>query len=1213
LFTRIYLKHKITVLKKITSHSIQSVFLFLFYSFAVLKVYSQQKIKAEEFNFTEIARRQATQSFQKQGEHELDGGWRYLKGDMPIPYGAKIMKQKFSSVPVPNTIESSSPLPIQGFLGHIDPINFIPPDCHGAVGLNEVVTATNEFIIVHSKNGGAVLSKVTFSAFFNNTGMSDPYMQFDPYINRYWLSGISTTTPNKVFIAVSQTPDPTGNWYRYSFTPASGDGSLLLDHPYLGFDNKLLVITGRKFPNGANFTGPILFCFDKDSLASGKPIAFGTNAQTIEKTVADGDVPCPVTALGLTSPASAFYIVQNWNGSVSTIRLTSITGTIPNLSWNTSAAIFPSGGSPWSDAALGNLAQQEEESRKIAVNDARISSAQLVNGKIWCAHHIGLPATGFTHTAVQWWQLSTSGTVLQRGRIDDPAGLISRYYPTIAVNPAENVIIGYTISSPTTRINAAYSTRTSATPLNTTDDEYIFKGGISTYWKDYGSGRARWGDYSHSSVDPVTEDLWTIQQYADQRLSASDNDSRYGVWWAEVSFLTLNDDVTVSNINEPNGTLPYCTLPINPKVTIRNIGLDTIKTVKLGLILDGVDIGIDSLTGLDIPLYNSVDVSVPLPLNPLPGNHILKAYTFDPNGTTDERLSNDTSLISFLVLPTLTLPDVEGFENAAFPPPGGWTLYNPDGDLSWERTTAVKKSGNASMRLNAFNYQTTKAVDILESPKIDVTNTDSIRINFDVAYAQYDAASIDSLQIVYSTDCGATWLPTSYNKAGSALSTNGGNFVTSSFVPTATQWRNENVSISTCNLNTPSILIGIKSINDFGNNIYIDNFSISKLDTKQENAGMLSVNKPFGTLCTPDFIPEVTIANFGLDTLKTLTINYLVDNGSIGTFNYTGSLAKCNSQVVTLNTITSSPGEHILTIFSTNPNGITDQYSGNDTTRKVIKISPLLDAPVTESFETTTFPPVNWSIQNLDGALTWVRTTSAAKTGLGSMVIKYFNSSTSNTEDKFFSPVIKFDPAVDSFFVSFDYAYSQGATYPGSTNMPLDTLELQITQDCGQTFTTIWKKWGADLQTIGDPNLPSSASFTPGVNQWKNINIYLSPVIGNQNFQVYFVAKSNSQNNIYIDNINIYSKILPQRLKDQGYLLYPSPFRNSFIIRNYRIPTTLQSAAVYNSIGQMVWTKIYNGTGYTEMPVDLSNQPAGMYIVKLKYTDKTVVERIIKQ
>ena len=219
-----------------------------------------------------------------------------------------------------------------------------------------------------------------------------------------------------------------------------------------------------------------------------------------------------------------------------------------------------------------------------------------------------------------------------------------------------------------------------------------------------------------------------------------------------------------------------------------------------------------------------------------------------------------------------------------------------------------------------------------------------------------------------------------------------------------------------------------------------------------------------------------------------------------------------------------------------------------------------------------------------------------------------------NTVDKFASPVINFDPVVDSFFVSFDYAYRQGITYPGSTQLPLDTLELQITQDCGQTFTTIWKKWGEDLQTVNDPNFTSGQMFTPtNDNQWKNINIYLSPIIGNKNFQVYFVAKSNQQNNLYIDNINIYTKTLPQRLKNEGYLIYPNPFSNSFIIRNYQVPTTLQKVTIYNSVGQLVWVKDLNGRGNTEMTVDFSKFAGGIYIVKLMYDDKTVVERIVKQ
>jgi hypothetical protein len=58
--------------------------------------------------------------------------------------------------------------------------------------------------------------------------------------------------------------------------------------------------------------------------------------------------------------------------------------------------------------------------------------------------------------------------------------------PGIAVNDFEDVIIGYTVSSNVSRVSSAYSFRSTATPLNTTDDEYIYKVGLSTYYKDFG-------------------------------------------------------------------------------------------------------------------------------------------------------------------------------------------------------------------------------------------------------------------------------------------------------------------------------------------------------------------------------------------------------------------------------------------------------------------------------------------------------------------------------------------------------------------------------------------------------------------------------------------------------------------------------------------------------------------------------------------------------
>jgi hypothetical protein len=190
-------------------------------------------------------------------------------------------------------------------------------------------------------------------------------------------------------------------------------------------------------------------------------------------------------------------------------------------------------------------------------------------------------------------------------------------------------------------------------------------------------------------------------------------------------------------------------------------------------------------------------------------------------------------------------------------------------------------------------------------------------------------------------------------------------------------------------------------------------------------------------------------------------------------------------------------------------------------------------------------------------------------------------------------------------FVSFDYAYA-ARTSSGLQ----DTLELQITTDCGQTFTTVWKNWGTGLQTTATT---TSGAFVPTANDWKNVSINLFPYVGTKDFQVYFVDKGNKQNNLYIDNINLYGIAVPQLLKEQGYLFYPNPFHNQFFIRNYEVPVTLQAAHIYNSVGQLIWSKAYNGNAYTLMPVDLSGAAPGVYIIKLQYTHRTVVQKIVKE
>ena len=533
------------------------------YFITVQVVTAQTIIKDEIRNFSELAAYElahpesikACPTCPKQ--READGGLNSVPAQvMPFPLGANIkmsdpLPKKAVGAPVP---DAPSRAPVQQWLGHVDVGTIIPPDTYGAVGLNHVVTATNNFIKIHAKVGGAQISQVTISAFTGVGSTCDPQMFFDPNTQRWYFVAIGCAgVNNPVILMTSNTSDPTGTWRTITFVPLPGG---LLDHPYLGYDDTKIVIGGRKFAGGSSFTGPDLYLIDKAAMLAGTPITFGVNAQSIVMSAAEGDSPRPVTVYfppfsnsGNPTPGTV-YIVQSWNNT--SLRLTTVTGNIPTAVWNTGAAVFPTAPGPeaWTSGGMGNpgsVPQMPPEVRRLQANDARVSSAVMMNGKIWCVQHCAFPAgataNSVDHTDIQYWQLEgtpggTFGNVMQRGRTNALSGE-HRWFGSIAVNKNEDVLIGYSISNATTILpGAAYSTRQASTPVNTLDDPLTFHAGESRYWKDFGSGRARWGDYSQSQLDPVDNSLWTTQEYASTYVgfpgAFADNNSRFGIWWAQV-------------------------------------------------------------------------------------------------------------------------------------------------------------------------------------------------------------------------------------------------------------------------------------------------------------------------------------------------------------------------------------------------------------------------------------------------------------------------------------------------------------------------------------------------------------------------------------------------------------------------------------------------------------------------------------------------------
>ena len=639
-----------------------------------------------------------------------------------------------------------------------------------------------------------------------------------------------------------------------------------------------------------------------------------------------------------------------------------------------------------------------------------------------------------------------------------------------------------------------------------------------------------------------------------------------------------------------------------PKVLIKNNGLNTITTITAGYTINN---GTAVTISLNTNLATGATQMVSFPATTIgTGNNTFRFFTKNVNGSgTDQVPSNDT-LTAILTVPNpVALPISEGFENSSFPP-AGWSIVNPGNDITWQRATPGYNSAH-SMFIDNYGNNSVGEVDEIKTPKINLSTTDPVVVSFDLAHKNYpDAGYNDSLQVLVSTDCGATY-KTYFNKAGATLAT-AGSSSTAYTNPVTSDWKNQKFVVDGGSLSSGSIIVVFKNTSDYGNNIFIDNINI-KQETSRDIT-VVTVNPPSATECTDPVTPVATVKNVGYSTITGFTISYSIDNGSAQQTTVSGiSLLPDSTINVPLNIFTPTEGSHQITVFTTAPvtsSGSGDESPLNDTLHQSFFVVGKVTLPVTEGFENTTFPPAGWSVENPDGGITWKRTTAAANSGTASMSINNYNSNSTGTTDKFVSSVITGTSAYDSIYVSFDYAY-----VAGNSSSLSDTMELQVTTDCGQTFTTVWQKSGTDLQTITGyvPN------FVPLSNAWKNVSLNLFNYVGTNAFQVYFVFKGNKQNNLYIDNINLYGITVPARLKRQGYLIYPNPFHQQFIIRNYEVPVTLQSAHIYNSVGQLMWSKESNGKAYTLMNVDFSGPPPGVYILKLQYTDKTVVQKIVKQ
>ena len=199
------------------------------------------------------------------------------------------------------------------------------------------------------------------------------------------------------------------------------------------------------------------------------------------------------------------------------------------------------------------------------------------------------------------------------------------------------------------------------------------------------------------------------------------------------------------------------------------------------------------------------------------------------NGTTD---SSTISRTAYITTTGGALPLAEGFEGTDDPPLGWKNVDYLSNGYLWQKTNTTGGFANSasSMYFDNYNWNVPGQKDQLITKRLSFAGYNSATLTFDVAYMPYTGYS-DTLRVLVSTDCGATYTPV-YSKGGSVLGTVTSG--TSYFTPTAAQWRKDTVSLNSY-IGNNSVLVAFENINGYGNALYLDNVNINA--TVAANAG----------------------------------------------------------------------------------------------------------------------------------------------------------------------------------------------------------------------------------------------------------------------------------------------------------------------------------------------------------------------------------------
>jgi hypothetical protein len=423
-----------------------------------------------------------------------------------------------------------------------------PPDPVGDVGPNHYVEMVNLAFSVFDKQGNVLFGPADIGTLWTGFPVEDctdpsgdPIVIYDQLVDRWLLSQFTTRGPKYYdCVAISQTGDPTGAYYRYAFVtqpdPELPGGTFFPDYPKYGVWTNSYLLTTRDFGDATGY-GISVYALEKNKMIAGLPkaraVQFFLDSDVVPlNLIGDGllpadidgtrrpidRVPAPIVGTqddnatyGATFDAlNVWELSVQWQANpVASLRLAA---QLPVASFD---SIFPCGpsrgcipqpGITNPDQFIDILSYRQRPTWRLAYRNFGTYEAMVTNQSVEAR-----PALA----GVRWYELRRSSagvTSLHQQGTFAPEDGVHRWMGSIAMDWQGNMALGYSVSSATDVYpGIRYTGRLAGDPLGqmTLGEGVIINGtGVQT------TTNSRWGDYTSMNVDPMDDcTFWYVNEY----------------------------------------------------------------------------------------------------------------------------------------------------------------------------------------------------------------------------------------------------------------------------------------------------------------------------------------------------------------------------------------------------------------------------------------------------------------------------------------------------------------------------------------------------------------------------------------------------------------------------------------------------------------------------------------------------------------------------